>query len=255
MDWYWRTRFLNLKKGSCVTLQNWSLKATFVYVSHSPYRMEKSLKSARRSHTRRPVRDALLEYAGPMPFLVVPMLLLWSTGKYKRCKTRWELYWGILSFETGLAETPGALTFFLPELVFQFPASHQRPGGNQTLRRDRQQSSKRQPSYPQRHNCTQAALLSERVPYTPRWARSETISLFSQPFRPVRRKDHIYEYSRHFPQCTPVCTVWNFFQKYLSSHFYLLPQTSQADVWPLHYLQEQRKSNMYIPNVCLFILV
>lgn len=38
------------------------------------YLMEKSLKSARRSHTRRPVRDALLEYAGPMPFLVVPML-------------------------------------------------------------------------------------------------------------------------------------------------------------------------------------
>lgn len=27
-----------------------------------------------RSHTRRPIRDALLEYAGPMPFFVVPML-------------------------------------------------------------------------------------------------------------------------------------------------------------------------------------
>lgn len=40
----------------------------------SPYLVEKSLKSPRRSHTRRPVRDALLEYAGPMPFLVVPML-------------------------------------------------------------------------------------------------------------------------------------------------------------------------------------
>lgn len=38
--------------------------------------MEKSLKSAKRSHTRRPVREALLEYAGPIPFLVVPMLLL-----------------------------------------------------------------------------------------------------------------------------------------------------------------------------------
>lgn len=45
----------------------------------APYLVEKSLKSPRRSHTRRPVREALLEYAGPMPFLVVPMLLYYKT--------------------------------------------------------------------------------------------------------------------------------------------------------------------------------
>lgn len=46
----------------------------FLHVPCNSHLMEKSLKSPRRSHTRRPVRDALLEYAGPMPFLVVPML-------------------------------------------------------------------------------------------------------------------------------------------------------------------------------------
>lgn len=38
------------------------------------YLLENSSKSARRSQMRRPVRAALEEYVGPMPFLVVPML-------------------------------------------------------------------------------------------------------------------------------------------------------------------------------------
>lgn len=107
------------------TLSAWLL-------SYNPYLVEKSLKSARRSHTRRPVRDALLEYAGPMPFLVVPMLP-------KEVMTNTCLL-------SGAVKRPPALfaflilTSFLPVLVSQFPVNHRQPGGNRTLWRDGKQT-------------------------------------------------------------------------------------------------------------------
>ena len=44
------------------------------------YLAENSLKSASRSQILRPVREALLEYVGPIPFFVVPML--WDKKYY-----------------------------------------------------------------------------------------------------------------------------------------------------------------------------
>lgn len=67
-----------------------SHRVMFLHVHCNSHLMEKSLKSPRRSHTRRPVRDALLEYAGPMPFLVVPMLKI--NDKCSSC----IILWGII---------------------------------------------------------------------------------------------------------------------------------------------------------------
>lgn len=77
--------FESVREGNLVSSRNDHKNDHSSCIHTKVYLMEKSLKSPRRSQTRRPVRDALLEYAGPMPFLVVPMLLLWNTSKsYKR---------------------------------------------------------------------------------------------------------------------------------------------------------------------------
>lgn len=157
--------------------------------------LEKSLKSPRRSQTRRPVRDALLEYAGPMPFLVVPMLLLWN----KQAKSmRFVLtvpYWGVSSCDTMTCSSElsallyANLTSFLLELVFEFPASHQRPGGNQTLPRESKHEWMITLTSLKTYFFDAACASINNKLYTPRWALSEIISLFSQPFRPAQRTE------------------------------------------------------------------
>ena len=82
--------------------------------------------------------------------------------------------------------------------------------------------------------------------YIPRWALSETISLLSQPLRPVVREKQT---SSMWTDVSLIFTVTVmlksscFRRNYLSFHSCRLPQTSQVNVWPHRYLKEQTEVN------------
>lgn len=59
------------------------------------------------------------------------------------------------------------------------------------------------------------------------------------------QKSQLCEHTLIVIYTSACCVNCIFFFKYLSSHFYRLPQTSQEDVLPLHFLQGQRRRDMY----------
>lgn len=93
--WKWLARTRNLRRN-VLSKGNIVLLEIHVYMNRNTIKTHfssKTEKSETKSHTLRPLRAALEEYAGPIPFLVVPKLygLKKIKNKQKKDMKRWTV--------------------------------------------------------------------------------------------------------------------------------------------------------------------
>lgn len=191
------------------------------------YLVEKSLKSPMRSHTRRPIRDALLEYAGPMPFFVVPMLSCYKFIQLIQSSTYFNvcLRLIVVLFDTYFFPSCACLsdsckpstTWWKSKTVETYDAFY---FSNQVYRR---------------YTFERHKMLFN----IPRWALSETISLFSHPFRPA------YKYMSKWAQTTQT-SFTPFFKMKIPFFSFLSPSSNNPGKCMTTPLPEKAKESLKV---------